>query len=473
MEAATPTKSLRPISEELVERLREFLRAEPDATAAASEEAVSRMAEQLMLDAVGENATDIHFDPDSDNILVRLRIDGTLRDALQLARPRGEQLLRHFKVLANLDPTPAIKPADGRIRYRLNDRALDLRVACAPTITGETLTIRILDPTGTRRNLPELGLSDEHRTLLNNWLADVSGMFLVVGPTGSGKTTTLYALLHELKLRERSIVTIEDPVEYTIPGIVQMQVEERRGFTFEEGLKNLLRLDPDYILVGEIRDKPSAQTAVMASASGKLIMSTLHSRDAAGAVTALRNFDLQDHEIAAALEVVVAQRLVRKLCEKCRRQEPPTDAEIRWLRSLGRPAPPQTWHAVGCDACHHAGYRGRTGVFEIWRLHEEDDELILRHADEQTIRRELRARGVHSLLYDALAKAAAGITTLSEVQTIGGQGRFHHPAPVGTDRRAVRRQAPPAGPSKPAPSPAVAPQPQNLKGGTESWKSPH
>jgi general secretion pathway protein E len=425
---ATATKWLRPLSEELVQRLGEFLRAQPDVAGPVSEEAVSRMAEQLMMDAVRENATDIHFDPDAGHVVVRLRIDGTLRDAVQLSRARGEQLIRHFKVLANLDPTPAIKPADGRIRYRLDDRALDLRVACAPTITGETLAIRILDPTGNRRNLSELGLSDSHRALLTDWLNDVSGLFLVVGPTGSGKTTTLYALLHELKLRERSIVTIEDPVEYTIPGIVQMQVEERRGFTFEEGLKNLLRLDPDYILVGEIRDKPSAQTAVMASASGKLLMSTLHSRDAAGAITALRNFELEDHEIAAALEVVVAQRLVRKLCENCRRQEPPTEAEIRWLRSLGRPAPPQTWHATGCDLCHHAGYRGRTGVFEVWRLHEEDDQLILRHADEQTIRRELRARGVHSLLYDALAKAATGITSLTEIQTIGGQGRFYHPA---------------------------------------------
>jgi general secretion pathway protein E len=426
MQLNMPNKLLRPLSEELVQRLAEFLRLNPETSAPPTEESITALANQLMADAVADNATDIHFDPDTDAILVRLRMDGTLRDAVRLSRARGEQLIRHFKVLANLDPTPAIKPADGRIRYQLDDRALDLRVACAPTITGETLAIRILDPTGNRRNLSELGLSDSHRTLLTDWLNDVNGLFLVVGPTGSGKTTTLYALLHELKLRERSIVTIEDPVEYTIPGIVQMQVEERRGFTFEEGLKNLLRLDPDYILVGEIRDKPSAQTAVMASASGKLLMSTLHSRDAAGAVTALRNFDVEDHEIAAALEVVVAQRLVRKLCENCRRQEPPTEAETRWLRSLGRPAPPQTWHAVGCDACHHLGYRGRTGVFEIWRLHEGDDELIVRHADEQTLRRELRAHGLHSLLYDALFKAAAGITSLAEVQTIGGQGRFQH-----------------------------------------------
>jgi general secretion pathway protein E len=426
MQALTPNKLLRPLSEELAQRLGEFLRLNPETAVAPTDETVSQMAGQLMLDAVREHASDIHFDPDADTILVRLRIDGALRDAVQLSRARGEQLIRHFKVLANLNPTPAIKPTDGRIRYRLDDRALDLRVACAPTIGGETLAIRILNPTGARRNLTELGLSDSHRALLTDWLNDVSGLFLVVGPTGSGKTTTLYALLHELKLRERSIVTIEDPVEYTIPGIVQMQVEERRGFTFEEGLKNLLRLDPDYILVGEIRDRPSAQTAAMASASGKLLMSTLHSRDAAGAITAFRNFDLQDREIAAALDVVVAQRLVRKLCEKCRRQEPPTEAEIRWLRSLGRPAPPQTWHAVGCDVCHHLGYRGRTGVFEIWRLHEGDDELIVRPADEQTLRRELRAHGVHSLLYDALFKAAAGITSLTEVQTIGGQGRFYH-----------------------------------------------
>jgi len=402
----------------------EFLRLHPEPDTTPAEESARTLADQLLADAVAANATDIHFDPDPDAVLVRLRLDGTLRDAVRLSRTRGEQLIRHFKVLANLDPTPALKPADGRIRYRLADRQLDLRVACAPTITGETLAVRILDPTGQRRQLSELGLNKAHQTLLGDWLHDVTGLFLVVGPTGSGKTTTLYALLHELKRRERSIVTIEDPVEYTIPGIVQMQVEERRGFTFAEGLKNLLRLDPDYILVGEIRDKPSAETAVLASASGKLLMSTLHSRDAAGAITALRNFDLHDHEIAAALEVVVAQRLVRRLCEQCRRREPPTDAEVRWLHSLNRPAPRWTWHAVGCDACHHLGYRGRTGVFEVWRLDETDDELIARHTAEQTLRRELRVRGVRSLLADALVKAATGITSLAEVQTIGGQGRF-------------------------------------------------
>jgi type II secretory ATPase GspE/PulE/Tfp pilus assembly ATPase PilB-like protein len=440
MQLATTTKALRPLSEELVRRLREVMPGDSEVAAPATDERISTMAEQLMLDAVRENATDIHFEPDGETVLVRLRIDGTLRDALELPRTRGEQLLRRFKVLADLDPTPAIKPADGRIRYRLGERVLDLRIACGPSITGEVLAVRILDPAGTRRNLAELGLNDEHRALLNNWLTDVSGMFLVVGPTGSGKTTTLYALLHELKLRERSIVTLEDPVEYTIPGIVQMQVEERRGLTFETGLKEMLRLDPDYILVGEVRDQPSAQTAVMASASGKLLMSTLHSRDAVGAITALRNYDLKDHEIVAAFEVVVAQRLVRRLCPNCRQLEEPTPEEAAWLDSLAQAAVALTWHARGCEHCRGTGYAGRTGIFEVWRLDEEADELILSHADERTLRRAMRACGLWSLLADGLAKVVDGVTSLAEIQTIGGQGRFYHsmePSEVRRQRHAA------------------------------------
>lgn len=419
-----PTRSFtetRPERSHLIERLREFLQLDSGADRGDAEDTPA-LAHQLMLDAVRERATDVHLQPESNGLRIRLRIDGTLHDTAVLSHQQGERLLRRFKALAGVDPVPLTKPADGRAIYEVEDRVLHLRIACSPAVCGEALAVRILDPKLPQRGLADLGLALADQQAIDHWLEDLSGIFLVVGPTGSGKTTTLYALLERLRLSSRNVITLENPVEYQIDGITQIQLDDRHGLDFAEGLKRLLRLDPDYILLGEIRDAASAEVAVQASASGKILMSTLHSRDAVGAVTSLRNYGIADHEIVAALEIVVAQRLIRKLCPHCRVKGVPCESEKTWLARLGYRAPEETWHAAGCDQCQQTGYCGRTGVFDVWRLDGVTNQWILNHLDERALRQQRLQRGARSVLDDALDKAAQGITSLSEVQTLGGQG---------------------------------------------------
>jgi type II secretory ATPase GspE/PulE/Tfp pilus assembly ATPase PilB-like protein len=252
-------------------------------------------------------------------------------------------------------------------------------------------------------------------------------MILISGPTGSGKTTTLYALVRELARTGRSVVSIEDPVEYALDGVTQLQVNERHGLSYAEGVKGLLRLDPDVIVLGEMRDGISARAALDAADSGHIFLSTLHARDAAGTISVLRHLGLADHEIAATVDLLVAQRLVRRLCSACRRPEPPHPDEAQWLRACGKPVPDKTWHPVGCEKCSHSGYKGRVGIFEIHRLNEEDADLILAHADEHSLRKHLRGRGALSMLEDDLQKVAEGITSISEFRAVGGMGFFGLP----------------------------------------------
>lgn len=379
----------------------------------------TELTDRLIGDARRERATDIHLEQENGHMCVRFRVDGVLHDAALLPREVGGHLIGHIKALAQIDPIPLSRPADGRMNFSSEGEDINLRVACVPCIGGEKLSLRLLETHRLQLSLSELGLTAEHYATVEGWLKNVTGMFLVVGATGSGKTTTLYALLHELKLFNQSVVTIEDPVEYRINGITQMQVNERRGLTFEEGVKAMLRLDPDFLLVGEVRDVPSAHAALDVAASGKTILSTLHSRDAAGAITTLRNLQLKDYEIATALEVVVAQRLVRKLCPECRRKKKPNRSEKAWLESAGLPIPEVIWAAGECEKCQFTGYRGRTGLFEVWHLEEHFKDLVLKHADEAQLRSELRKGGVNPLLHDGVGKVIQGITSFNELQRPG------------------------------------------------------
>ena len=388
-------------------------------------------AEALMEDAVRENASDIHLDPVAEGYEVRLRIDGALVETLLLQPEPGLHLLRFFKAHADLDPAFALRPQDGRAALPLAGGEVSVRVATGPGVRGEKLALRLLPHALTRPPLDQLGLSAVDYEALTRALHDVRGMILISGPTGSGKTTTLYALVRELARAGRSIVSIEDPVEYVLDGVTQIQVNERQGLTYAEGVRGLLRLDPDVIMLGEMRDATSARAALDASDSGHVFLSTLHARDAAGSLSVLRHFGLADHEIAASVDLLVAQRLVRRLCTACRRLEAPTVDEAQWLRLSGCPVPEQTWHAVGCPECGGRGYRGRTGIFEIHRLREADADLILAHADEHTLRRHLRRLGARSLLEDDLQKVADGITSIVEFQAVGGMGFFaRDPAPA-------------------------------------------
>jgi type II secretory ATPase GspE/PulE/Tfp pilus assembly ATPase PilB-like protein len=380
----------------------------------------SLLGDVLLRDALAERATDVHLDPQSDGVRVRFRIDGRLHDVAALSRDHGIHLIRHFKAVSNLDPTNVLRLADARITLAVDGREIDLRLACAPTVAGEKLSIRVLDRGRVEQRLDQLGLHEAQHEQIRQWLAGASGMFLVAGPTGCGKTTTAYALLHEVKGHERSVVTIEDPVEYQVGGIAQMQVDPHRGLGFAEALRGVLRLDPDYVFVGEIRDASTADAAVDASAAGRVVMSTLHSPDAVGAVTTLRNLGVTDEGICSAVRMVVAQRLVRRLCPQCRRQDAPTDVDAQWLRALGVTEPvDKVWVPTGCDACRGIGYSGRVGIFEVWRLADADYSLLLAHASAPSLRQHLARTGVRTMLADGWAKAATGITSHAELRVLG------------------------------------------------------
>ncbi len=377
------------------------------------------LADALLRDAVEHRATDIHLDQAARGLLVRLRIDGRVVDAAVLSSREGERLINQFKMLAEIPPVHLFTPISARRSYSVEGFELDLRLTAAPCLTGQSLAIRMLHPENVEHHIGDLGLSKRHDDQLDEWLRNLNGMFVCTGPTGSGKTTTLYALLRELKQHDRRIVTIEDPVEYQIDGINQIQVNERHGLTFAEGIRTILRMDPDYVLVGEIRDPASAQVAGQASISGRVLLTTLHARDVFGAVTSLRNYGLPVHEIAAALAVVVNQRLVRRLCANCRQEEEPTEVDVSWYEALGLETPKTLWYAKGCSECHHLGYLGRTGVFEVWRLTERDYSDILAKVDEHTMRERMAEEGHLDLLDDALTKVARGITSLEEIRGLG------------------------------------------------------
>jgi len=407
----------RPIHEELLWELMPLIR-KSEAHDGRAE--IHTLAEALLTDAVRQGATDVHITPQSEFVQIRFRIDGTLFDVANMEPEKGKRVVRYFKTAGKLPTGAAFQPLDARITFQARNLDLDLRLATAPCIAGEKLAIRILYPDRIKQRIEDLGMRGEDRHKIGLWLSRVSGMFLVAGPTGSGKTTTLYSLLHELKLLERSVVAVEDPIEYQVDGVAQMQIDPERGLTFAAGLKAMLRLDPDYLLLGEIRNAESAQIALEAASAGRAMMSTLHSRDAVGAVTSLRNWGLQDFEMAAALEVIIAQRLVRKLCTNCRSLEAPGQEEKLWMKSLRLPTPKQTWSAVGCDKCRGIGFSGRTGVFEIWALNQADYHQILAHDDERSLRESLAKRGFHSLLVDGLAMVAEGTTSIDELRTVGG-----------------------------------------------------
>ena len=381
-----------------------------------------RWARALVEDACDARASDIHLDSQIGGVRVRFRIDGAVREIAMLPKRTGNLLIGYFKVTSNLDPAPSLRPEDSHLQWLVHGETLDIRLACAPCLYGDKLALRLLRRAAVKHRLGALGLRNEDHTKIHSWLGDISGMFLVAGPVSSGKTTTLYALLAELHMNERNIVTIEDPVEYQLENINQMEVNLRRGVTFELGLKSILRLDPDYILLGEIRDKESALIAMEAASTGRVVMTTMHSRNVAGVITALRSLGISNYEIAASLAFVVGQRLVRTLCRGCRILEAPSETERDWLISLGEKVPGEIWHAGKCAQCGGTGYFGRTGVFEVLPVAEHVYDMIISGEDEHTLRKHLKDVGFHPLLRDGLEKAAEGITDLSELMHLGAQG---------------------------------------------------
>ncbi|HKL53075.1 MAG TPA: ATPase, T2SS/T4P/T4SS family [Wenzhouxiangellaceae bacterium] len=379
-------------------------------------------AEALMIDAAEARASDVHIDPLGDGYRLRYRIDGAIVDVTDLSEEQGLKVVNQFRALARLDPIRALYPESGRFSYTLDDQVLDLRVTEAPCIAGDKLSIRLLASDRVLEDIQDLGLNEKGASYLADWLETVGGLMLTAGPTGSGKTTTLYALLHRLKMTDAEVITLEQPVEYEIPGINQIPVNIKQGLDFATGAKGMLRLDPDYLVIGELRDEASAEAAINAAAGGRATMASLHARDAIDTVTVLRNYGLDDFEIASNLDLVVAQRLVRRLCPDCSVEREPGERARAWMDSLELDVPESVHAAEGCDACGGVGYRGRIGIFEIWRPTEDDYGRIVKHEHVHALRAGLAERGHSFLLDDGMRKVGQGLISVDDLRKLGALG---------------------------------------------------
>ena len=379
-------------------------------------------AETILRDAHQAKATDIHVDPCEDSYRIRLRVDGIMLDACELSRAQGNRIINQFKTLARLNPLPSFTCEESSFLYEEGDVSLDLRITAVPCSFGSKIAIRILEPSLAITQLEDIGIFNEGASWMRSWLDANAGMLLVAGPTGSGKTTTLYTLLHQLKMSDTHVVTLEKPVEYQISGINQIQIDPENGIDFETGSQALLRLDPDYVLIGELRSPASAEAALNVASSGRALMGTLHSKDAVGTVSSLRNLGMDDFEIAANLNLVVAQRLVRRLCPECRKQTVLSEQQVNWLKACGVQLPEEIWEPVGCDNCKGIGYKDRIGIFEVWCPIEEDRSMIMNHEDEYALRRHVANRGNPMMIEDGMDKVRRGITTVEELIRVGAMG---------------------------------------------------
>ena len=384
-----------------------------DLLAAQDDAPIIRLLNALLSQAARENASDIHIEPFEQRLAVRFRVDGVLHDVLAPPPAIAPLLASRIKVMARLDIAEKRLPQDGRIAIRIGDRPIDLRVSTLPSGYGERVVLRLLDKRQGRLDLSVLGMADAHRSSIDAMIRRPHGLLLVTGPTGSGKTTTLYAALSRINDQSRNILTVEDPVEYFIDGIGQTQINTKVDMSFARGLRAILRQDPDVVMVGEMRDAETARIGVQASLTGHLVFSTLHTNTAAGAITRLRDMGIEPFLLASSLSGVLAQRLVRRLCAHCKRRDRPTQEEQSYLTSANQPQP-YLYRAVGCAQCNGTGYAGRTGLYEL--LHVDDSLRQLIHDDHaESALRDHQQHCGESLLRDGLGKILAGETSLDEV----------------------------------------------------------
>ena len=383
---------------------------------------VIRLINAILGEAVKENASDIHIETFEKTLSIRFRVDGVLQSILQPARKLAPLLVSRIKVMAKLDIAEKRLPQDGRISLRIGKRAIDVRVSTIPSQYGERVVMRLLDKSKMKMDLNQLGLSEQDLNYMRGLIDKPHGIILVTGPTGSGKSTTLYAVLSSLDRNQRNILTVEDPIEYELEGVGQTQVNPRVDMTFARGLRAILRQDPDVVMVGEIRDSETAQIAVQASLTGHLVMSTLHTNSASGAVTRLRDMGLESFLIGSSLLGVVAQRLVRRLCPHCKQEMALTPQEAEMFAFLPHP-PVRVWGPVGCEKCRNSGYAGRAGIHELLVMDPELRRAINDNLDEMSMEPILR-KSTRSLRQNGLLKVVQGVTSLDEVMrvTTTGQG---------------------------------------------------
>jgi general secretion pathway protein E len=379
-------------------RLMQDLPAVEDLLEAADDAPIIRMLNALLTQAAKDGASDIHIEPYERSSAVRFRVDGTLREVVQPNRALHAALISRLKIMAELDIAEKRLPQDGRISLRIGGRAIDVRVSTLPSAHGERAVLRLLDKTESKLTLESLGMSGHVLQAFDRLVHQPHGIVLVTGPTGSGKTTTLYASLARIDTATTNVLTVEDPIEYELPGIGQTQVNTKIELTFAKALRAILRQDPDVIMIGEIRDFETAQIAIQASLTGHLVLATLHTNDAPSAVTRLIDMGIEPYLLSSSLLGVQGQRLVRKLCTACRR-----------IDAIGR------WHPVGCPACSQSGYKGRTGVYELMVMDDALRGLVHARAAESALLEAARANGYHAMRDDGQRLVADGVTSLEEV----------------------------------------------------------
>src|SRR5712671_3662054 len=381
----------------------------------ASQKPVVRLVDMIISEGILSRASDIHVEPEEGGVAVRYRIDGVLRQVMKIPRQAGLPLISRIKIMSSLDIADRLRPQDGRARVAVNGQPIDLRVSTLPAQLGEKVVIRILDSRATVKSLDSLGLNAGEAEAIKRLLENHEGILLVTGPTGSGKTTTLYSCINQIKSEGVNIVTVEDPVEYRMQGIVQVQVQEKAGLTFASALRSILRQDPNVVLIGEIRDRETAQIAVQASLTGHLVLSTLHTNDAANAVTRLVDIGVEAYKIAAALRGVVAQRLMRKLCPTCKEvwMEAPADRLKKWI-----PKGTPLYRAAGCPDCAMTGYRGRFGIIEVLTVSAEVERRIAAGETAEHIAGAARRSGMKGLWDSGLAHVLRGESTLDELTRV-------------------------------------------------------
>jgi len=385
-----------------------------DLEKASAESPVIRFVNYLIFDAVKQGASDIHIEPKEKALKIRYRIDGILFEAMNPPHTMHAAVISRLKIMANLDISERRLPQDGRIRAVVHSRKIDLRMSTLPTAYGEKCVMRILDNRSINVSLDDLGFGENELTIWKNAIDQPHGIVLVTGPTGSGKTTTLYSSLRQMDAGKLNISTVEDPVEYHLSTVNQTQVHDKIGMTFAKALKALLRQDPDVVMLGEIRDAETASTAVQAALTGHLVLSTLHTNDAPSSITRLINIGVEPYLISAALNAVLAQRLVRKICQHCRETYHPSDEMKEFLTMQGFNEG-QASHGRGCDKCRKTGYSGRLGIYELLVMDDSLRDLVTANPDVTQFRKLCRERGLVSLREDGFKKVMKGLTTVDEI----------------------------------------------------------
>jgi general secretion pathway protein E len=376
---------------------------------------IIRLVNVILTQAFKREASDIHIEPLSREIMVRFRIDGILYEIFSIPKRFHAHIVSRLKVMASLDIAEKRIPQDGRMKVKVADKSVDIRMSVIPMAFGERVVLRLLDKKVSLLGLGEMGLPKNNLEKFQRLINKSSGILLATGPTGSGKTTTLYAAINRINSTEKNIITIEDPIEYELNQVGQIQVNPKADLTFANGLRSILRHDPDVIMVGEIRDRDTVEIAVQASLTGHLVFSTLHTNDAAGALTRLIDMGVEPFLIASSLIAVIAQRLVRKVCPHCRTSFIP---ERSVMDELGLSKDQILYKGTGCSDCMNTGYKGRTGIFELLEVDDQIREHIKNRADSVTIKETALRKGMATLFEDGLMKARAGITTLDEVMRV-------------------------------------------------------